>query len=513
MEYGKVRTSAIGHLGRVVDETFREHARLFSENKNLWLIGGTAREVFVNWRRRILSRHFASSPKAPADVDFVLIDFGQQHWPPELAEFDLQTAETVEEYMNTRDLAINEILLRPDWLIYSKDAEMAADNEMYGMPSEYELNQSFSRELLPRTAMRSLNTSLELGGEVDLRTRRSIPYIRGSFQQFLQLLKAFRKGNEDKFVREMGYNVSAERALLGLYQNVDNFKFDEDDRKTMAYAKWVVEQEDADNNFDNIKGNMEMTLERIVREEIRRRLNEAGKMGYGPDSFENSNDEMGDPWSIDNIPDQEHDVIPTRNRKESFLADQKMRDDMVDLLWQKIDISKREIEKWEYHESVGDPWGLDPSSRIEICKDAIRKATALLDRVNKRFSGGKKPGKMAPVYGKGPPKGMYENKNSHTPPEAVRSAARRGLELRKKHGKGGLSTQEAGRQGIGSGVARATSLASGDAVSTETLRRMVAFFSRHRKNKSGGEDDAGYIAWLLWGGDPGEAWARRELAD
>lgn len=103
-------------------------------------------------------------------------------------------------------------------------------------------------------------------------------------------------------------------------------------------------------------------------------------------------------------------------------------------------------------------------------------------------------------------------KGSHVPPEAVRSAARRGLELRKKHGKGGLTTQEAGKQGIGSGVARASNLAAGDAVSTETLRRMVAFFSRHRKNKSGGEDDAGYIAWLLWGGDPGEAWAKRELA-
>ncbi|MGA1620698.1 MAG: hypothetical protein ACO35D_04435, partial [Aquiluna sp.] len=88
-------------------------------------------------------------------------------------------------------------------------------------------------------------------------------------------------------------------------------------------------------------------------------------------------------------------------------------------------------------------------------------------------------------------------------------AARRGLELRKKHGKGGLTTQEAGKQGIGSGVARATSLANGESVSYETIKRMAAFFSRHEKNKSGGEDDAGRIAWLLWGGDAGKAWAAR----
>jgi len=38
---------------------------------------------------------------------------------------------------------------------------------------------------------------------------------------------------------------------------------------------------------------------------------------------------------------------------------------------------------------------------------------------------------------------------------------------------------------------------------------MAAFFSRHEKNKSGEEDDAGKIAWDLWGGDAGRAWANR----
>ena len=102
-----------------------------------------------------------------------------------------------------------------------------------------------------------------------------------------------------------------------------------------------------------------------------------------------------------------------------------------------------------------------------------------------------------------------DDAESFSPPSSVRSAARRGLELRKKHGKGGLTTQEAGKQGIGSGVARATSLANGEAVSYETIKRMSAFFSRHEKNKSGGEDDAGRIAWLLWGSDAGRAWAAR----
>jgi len=100
---------------------------------------------------------------------------------------------------------------------------------------------------------------------------------------------------------------------------------------------------------------------------------------------------------------------------------------------------------------------------------------------------------------------------SFSPPSSVRAAARRGLELRKKYGKGGLTTQEAGKEGIGSGVARATSLANGDKVSYETIKRMAAFFSRHEKNFTGGEDDAGFISQQLWGGDAGRSWANRVI--
>jgi len=57
-------------------------------------------------------------------------------------------------------------------------------------------------------------------------------------------------------------------------------------------------------------------------------------------------------------------------------------------------------------------------------------------------------------------------------------------------------------------VARASDLAGGSALSYATIKRMAAFFSRHEKNKSGGEDDAGFISHKLWGGDAGERWAR-----
>jgi len=86
------------------------------------------------------------------------------------------------------------------------------------------------------------------------------------------------------------------------------------------------------------------------------------------------------------------------------------------------------------------------------------------------------------------------------PPQAVRNNAKRGLELRREHGRGGTEV----------GVARARSLSNGQSIPLETIRRMVSYFARHEVDKKGegwGIDSAGYIAWLLWGGDAGRTWA------
>jgi len=101
------------------------------------------------------------------------------------------------------------------------------------------------------------------------------------------------------------------------------------------------------------------------------------------------------------------------------------------------------------------------------------------------------------------------------PPQSVADAAARGLELRKKYKRGGLSPQEAGKQGIGSGVSRAASLKNRQKLSPDTIGRMVSFFSRHEKNlrseaaRKSSEPTAGEIAWLLWGGNPGKSWAEK----
>jgi hypothetical protein len=92
------------------------------------------------------------------------------------------------------------------------------------------------------------------------------------------------------------------------------------------------------------------------------------------------------------------------------------------------------------------------------------------------------------------------------PTVEMASNATRGLELREKHGRGGTEI----------GVARARDLKNRKNLSPDTVRRMHSYFSRHEVDKKGegwGKDSAGYIAWLLWGGDAGQAWAKRKVEE
>jgi hypothetical protein len=90
------------------------------------------------------------------------------------------------------------------------------------------------------------------------------------------------------------------------------------------------------------------------------------------------------------------------------------------------------------------------------------------------------------------------------PTESMANNARRGLELRRKFGRGGTAV----------GVARARDLSNRKELSPETVARMYSFFSRHEVDKKGKDfnnaerPSNGKIAWLLWGGDSGYAWSR-----
>jgi len=95
--------------------------------------------------------------------------------------------------------------------------------------------------------------------------------------------------------------------------------------------------------------------------------------------------------------------------------------------------------------------------------------------------------------------------DSFKPTDGMVREAKKGLEWRREHGRGGTDV----------GIARARDIASGKNLPLKTVKRMHSFFSRHEVDKKGkgfspGEDgfpSNGRIAWALWGGDPGQTWA------
>jgi hypothetical protein len=98
---------------------------------------------------------------------------------------------------------------------------------------------------------------------------------------------------------------------------------------------------------------------------------------------------------------------------------------------------------------------------------------------------------------------MTEQHIDHVPPADVARAAEKGLELRARFRRGGTTL----------GIARAKDIKNRKPLSDKTVRKMVSYFHRHKADKRAdnfGDDDnpsTGYIAWLLWGGDPGQQWA------
>jgi hypothetical protein len=101
--------------------------------------------------------------------------------------------------------------------------------------------------------------------------------------------------------------------------------------------------------------------------------------------------------------------------------------------------------------------------------------------------------------------------DSFKPTQKMASNAKKGLEFRAKFKRGGTEV----------GVKRAEQLAHRSELDAADVKSMHSYFARHVVDKDGkshtwgSEDDpsAGYIAWLLWGGDEAKTWADRHVAD
>lgn len=93
------------------------------------------------------------------------------------------------------------------------------------------------------------------------------------------------------------------------------------------------------------------------------------------------------------------------------------------------------------------------------------------------------------------------------PNQRMAQVAERALKWRGEFNRGGTAV----------GVARARDISNRKSLSLSTVKRMNSYFARHEVDKKAegfregekGFPSAGRIAWDLWGGDPGRAWATK----
>ena len=91
------------------------------------------------------------------------------------------------------------------------------------------------------------------------------------------------------------------------------------------------------------------------------------------------------------------------------------------------------------------------------------------------------------------------------PPQGAQDSARRALEVRADK-----PTSQRGMTPVG--IARARDLSNGQTLSPDTVKRMLAYFTRHEVDKKGSTwntQGKGWQAWNGWGGDAGYSWARK----
>jgi len=96
--------------------------------------------------------------------------------------------------------------------------------------------------------------------------------------------------------------------------------------------------------------------------------------------------------------------------------------------------------------------------------------------------------------------------DSFTPTRGMIADAKRGLDWRKEHGRGGTAV----------GISRARDIVNGRDLPYKTVKRMKAFFDRHQSDSKAqgfrkgepGYPSNGRIAHALWGGDAGYTWAK-----
>ena len=207
---------------------FNQNARFFDLFSNLWVKGGAARNA-------LLSVLTGSDVMPPRDLDVVLFEkmVDPQQRAQEmsqilgLSERDVEVLPSIQGYFSSRDLGVNEVLLRPDRVLFTEKARRDALKGM-ASPSASEFDLTY-KDVTPRVALRGILIALREGLKVHPLLVASSIRAR-PFDLLIHLFKAFDSSVEDRFFEAVRENPhlrgvrAPEDALFSLLNKVWDFR-------------------------------------------------------------------------------------------------------------------------------------------------------------------------------------------------------------------------------------------------------------------------------------------------
>lgn len=201
---------------------FSQHAWVFRGYPELWVKGGAARNA-------LLSVLTGTSPAPPRDVDLVLIGETYRSVCYTIADAlgldprDVECIPSLSGYFSSRDLGVNEVLLRPDRIMFTENARRdVMKGHATPVRPEYE-------QVTPRVALRGVLIALREGLKIHPQLKKGV-IDASPFDLLIHLFKAFDSGVEDRFFNVIRGNPhlrgtkSAERALFFLLGQVRDFR-------------------------------------------------------------------------------------------------------------------------------------------------------------------------------------------------------------------------------------------------------------------------------------------------
>jgi DNA topoisomerase IB len=249
--YRRVSTRSL-RLDPTVRAFFKQFASVFEAYPNLWVKGGGARDALMNF----YADHAAGYQRATRsmrDIDLVLIGgtiaekvalLSQFEGTVKPEDLDIRAA-SLGQYFKTRDVGINEVALRPDFMLFTDKAVNDIHRGVVN-PSGGSFDPEW-QNLSPRVGLRSVLFALREGlnpfdnqlvGEAVLSAR--------PFDLLLHLYKAFDTGVPDEFYAAVQANPylrgthSAEEALLSLSEKVYDFTRTPAQQRTYDDARSLV---------------------------------------------------------------------------------------------------------------------------------------------------------------------------------------------------------------------------------------------------------------------------------